>query len=238
MLTPITFLEKDYYSSFNEWIQLYPDLDIHSKPEHLDRIQELIIEDNDVGLAYYFSFFVGYKLYKMQQVILNAKNPAYAFLFASTIPNADIKRLQNVVDTSKNIKYQTKFVCEVNGAKRGKIEKLVVKNQNGKCAYWLLRRFGKISKATKELLFSSGRPRFLYELAKQGLTNNDELATIEDLIIASGSSTYIRLLACNVKGANIDKMEDAILATKDMKQIKKFANSVKGSKLAKMKILF
>jgi hypothetical protein len=236
------FIERAYYPGFNKWFDLYPELDESfvkaNKTDHLDRVQEEIIQADDAELAFYFAYFVPYKRYRMQKVILDAKNASYALLFAQNIQDADIRRLQLLVEKDGNIKLMTKFVCDVEGAKKGQIENLILTEKSAKCAYWLLCRFGKISHKLRNLILTSKCPRFLYQLAKSPLTTKKERIIIEDLIIASKNGTYIRLFARDIEEANLAKLEKAILAGQDMEQIRKFAKAIKGSKLRKMQLLF
>ena len=84
----------------------------------------------------------------------------------------------------------------------------------------------------KEKIIQSEKPKYLFELAKH-LNNQSEINKIEDLIIKSGSFTYMRLFAENIKKSNVDKIEQAVLARDDSEEIRKFATYVRKSKMKK-----
>jgi hypothetical protein len=244
MIIPAVFTSKDYYDDFNTYLDKYPGIDEYDpyQPEDdgfLNQVQDEIIEDKDVSSAFFFAYVARFKMYRMQQLILDQRNTKYSLLFAQYIPGADIHRLQQVVQTSGDLKVMTYFACLVKGAKKGKIENLILKSGRAKFAYMIIKHLGssKVEKF-KEMIIKSKRPRFLYELAKYLLTSRKEMAKIEKLIISSGSPTYLRLFARDIIGANIEKLEEAILETQNMVGIEKFAKAVPRSKLAKMSVLF
>jgi len=82
----------------------------------------------------------------------------------------------------------------------------------------------------KQIIIDSGKPRYLFELAKH-LTTDSDIEMIEDLIIKSNSFTYMRLFAEKIKKANVEKLEQAVLATDNGPEIKKFAKYVRKSKM-------
>jgi hypothetical protein len=84
----------------------------------------------------------------------------------------------------------------------------------------------------KDIILSSGKPRYLFELARH-TTDLGELSNIEDMIIASRSFTYMRLFAEKIKLANVEKLEQAVLDTDNVNEIKKFAKYVRRSKMKK-----
>ena len=69
--------EKEYSKDFVRWSAVYDSVrDIKIKdgysPE-LEDIQNAIIRSNDSALAYFFACYVGYKNYRMQNIILKEK---------------------------------------------------------------------------------------------------------------------------------------------------------------------
>ena len=82
----------------------------------------------------------------------------------------------------------------------------------------------------KEIILESGKPTYLYELAKH-LSSQAEIEQIEDLIIKSNSFTYMRMFAEKIKKANVEKIEQAVIASDNSEEIKKFAKYVKKSKM-------
>jgi hypothetical protein len=169
----------------------------------LEQIQSEIIKTQDAALAYFFAAQFGYKSYRMQQVILDRKDAKYALIFASNIKDCDVRALQKVVAESKKIKYICKFAYLVKNAKRKPLEKLVL---------------------------TSNKPKYIFELA-QHTSNIKNLNTIQDLIIKSGSFTYMRLFAERIKQADVDKIEQAVLDTNNTVEIKKFAKYVRRSRM-------
>lgn len=197
----------------------------------LENLQNEIISAKDSALAYFFTAEFGYKPHRMQKIILDNKDAKYALLFAQDIPNADIKALRRIVVSSKNIKYISRFACFVKGADAKKLESIIIKSKNVKGAHNFLKYVnGADVKKFKDLIIASKCPRYLYALAKH-LTNPQEVAQIEDLIIKSGSFTYMRLFADKIEMANVKKIEQAVLDSDNVKEIKKFAKYVKRSQM-------
>ena len=91
--------DPDIGDDFLRWARICERVNLNSSNS-----EEEIIKNKDAGLAYFFSSDFNYKLYKMQNIILEIKNPKYCFLFAKNIINADVKALQNIILNSKNLK--------------------------------------------------------------------------------------------------------------------------------------
>lgn len=234
--------ESDYSADSLRWIRKleenYPKFGSStSRPsynlEDLEKFQNEIIMENDSALAYFFAMEYPYKQYKMQKVILDNKDPKYAFLFAQNIKNSDVKALQNIVVSAKKIKYICKFACFVKSADLKPLEQIILKSKNAKYAHMVLKHIKNSDvKKFKDLILASGKPRYLFELAKH-LTDPKEISIIEDNIIAANSFTYMRLFAEKIKLANIEKLEQAVLDSDNVNEIKKFAKYVKRSKMKK-----
>lgn len=201
--------------------------------EDLEKLQGEIIRDKDSALAYFFCTEFSYKPHLMQKVILDNRDAKYAFLFAQSIKNCDIRALQKVVLDSKKVKYICKFACFVKGADRKPLEAIILKSKNVKYAHMFIKHVKDIDlKKFKRIILESGKPRYLFELARH-IKDPKELAVIEDEIIKSKSFTYMRLLAEKIKMSNIDKIEQAVLDSDNVNEIKKFAKYVKRSKMKK-----
>lgn len=235
--------ESDYSADILRWIKKIDERQLKTNPyskdisgynpEDLEKLQNEIIETGDTAFAYFFATEFQYKPHRMQKVILDEKDPKYAFLFAQTVKNCDIKALQSVVTDSKKIKYITKFACFVKQADLKPLESIILKSKNVKYAHMYLKHVKNASvEKFKEVILASKKPRYLFELAKH-TKNLDDLAIIEDLIIQASSFTYMRLMAEKIKLANIDKIEQAVLDTENSSEIKKFAKYVRRSKMKK-----
>jgi len=86
--------ESDYSADSLRWLNKIIELNL--KPsDHvgLEKFQDEIIVANDTAMAYFFATEFSYKVWRMQKLILDKKDPKYAFIFALTVPNADIKVL-------------------------------------------------------------------------------------------------------------------------------------------------
>lgn len=202
----------------------------------LESMQDEIVKNNDSALAYFFASDFGYKSYKMQKVILDNKNPQYAFLFAKNIHNSDSKALQNLIFDSKNIKYIAKFACFIHNSDYKKAQKLLLNSKNIKYISLFLKHCKNADyKSLKNIIIKSGKPKYLLQLAKKCKLKKD-ITVIQNLIIKSGSSRYIRLFAQFIKLADQAKLEEAIIELGDICEIKKFAKMVKRSKLANFKL--
>lgn len=214
----------DYF----KWIDRVSQVKRHKTIE-LERLQNEIIRDGSTSYAYFFASEFQYKTYRMQRVILDHKDPKYAYAFALSIPHADIKALQDVVVSSNKIKYITQFACFVKRSDRKLLESIILKSKNVQYAHMFLKHVKNANiKKFRNLILESGKPRYLFELAKH---SPSDIELIEDLIIKSGSFIYMRLLAEKVKQANVDKIERAVLATNNGPEIKKFAQCVRRSKM-------
>jgi len=234
--------QTEFSSDFMRWSEIYTshDLKNHKVKENdskLDAIQETIIKNNDPGLAFNFACDIGYKIYLMQNVILRTRSAKYATLFAQNIVGADITSLQNIVLDSKNMKYICTFAHHVKGVDKNKIEAMILADKNVKGAHILVKHVGSNPNKFKKLIMASGKPRYLYELAKH-LTNKKDLKKIQELIIKSKSPTYARLLAQKFPWSDVEALEQVVLDSGDVKEIKKFALSVKRSMIRNFTILF
>ncbi len=232
--------ENDFSADYLRWIKVVEEkgLKIHKSKinastdiEELESIQNKIEKEKDSALAYFFVIDFPYKIYRMQKVVLEKKDPKYALLFAQNIPGCDIKALQNIVVKSKKIKYICKFACFVNQADRAPLETLILKSKNVKyCHMYVKHVEGADINKFKEIILNSKKPRYLFELARHAKTQY-EISLIEDLIIEVKSFTYIRMMAEKIKNSNIDKLEQAVLDSDNSKEIKKFAKYVRRSKM-------
>lgn len=228
--------EDDYSADSLKWIKRLEEKQLKLatyNQEEIDKFQTEIIQENDSALAYFFACEFPYKRYRMQKIILDNKDPKYSYLFAQNIENADIKALQKIVIDSKKIKYICRFACFVENADVKPLEKLIIKSKNVKYAHMYIKHVkGADINNFKKLILESKKPRYLFELAKH-TTDPQELIVIEDLIIATKSFTYMRLMAEKIKLANVEKIEQAILDTDNTNEIKRFASGVKKSKMKK-----
>ena len=123
--------DPDIGDDFLRWARICERVNLNSSSE-LEELQEEIIKNKDAGLAYFFSCDFNYQLYKMQNIILEIKNPKYCFLFAKNIINADVKALQNIILNSKNLKYITKLGCYVKNVNLKKIQTYLLKSNKKK----------------------------------------------------------------------------------------------------------
>lgn len=226
--------ERDYSTDSIKWFKRTSEINLVSNnQEDLEKLQNEIIAAGDSAMAYFFAVDFAYKNYKMQKLILDKRDAKYAFAFALNVPNADIKSLRKIVLDSAKIKYVTKFACFVKGADRKLLEAAIIKSKRVKYAHMFLKHVkGADVKKFKNIIIDSGKPRYLFELAKH-LESDKEIELIENLIIQSGSFTYMRLFAEKIKKANVDKIEQAVLATDNGPEIEKFAKYVRRSKMKK-----
>jgi len=223
-------MERDFSYDYLRWLNRIDKISIRDTKD-LDQLQREIIANNDPALAYFFAIDYGYQTHRMQKIILEKKDAKYAFLFAQNISFADVKALQQVVMESKSNKYICKFACFVKNADRKSLETIILKSKSVKNAHMYLKHVKDADvKRFKEIIVKSGKPMYLFELAKH-LTDPKEITEIEDLIIASGSFTYMRLFAEKIKSSNIEKLERAVLDSDNVEEIKKFAKYVKRSKM-------
>ncbi len=242
-MTPHDF-SIDYSSDFTRWNKVYVSIkDFKTKDGYsaeLENIQNNIIETQDAALAYFFATDIGYKNYRMQNVILKSSKGKYIFLFAQNIKNADIAALQQACIDSNQINYIVKFGCFIKGSDIKKIESFVLnaKKPQAKYAHMLIKHIPgiKVSKF-KDIIIKSRKPRYLFELAKH-LKSKRDIALLEDIVISCKSKTYIKMFAEKIKGSNLEKLEQAVLDLDDPERIKKFAKYVKGSKMRNFSILF
>lgn len=203
----------------------------HLKHNDIDKLQQFIINTNDFAFAYFFANDFNYKSFLMQKVILDSKNPKYAFLFAQNIQNCDIKALQNIVLESNNLKYICKFGCFIDGADVKVIENLLLHSKNIKYCYSLFKYNKNINlEQFKTIILNSKKPKYLFELAKK-LRSRDEIINIQNILIELKSFTYLRLFAEKIQYADIEKIEQFILDSDNTEEIKKFAIYVKRSKM-------
>jgi len=234
------FADRDHHNDTMRWLSCLKEKNIsfdNKKLNNQDYITDLenfqneIIKNNDVSFAYLFSCEFFHKVYLMQKVVLDCKNPQYAFLFAQNVKGSDIKALQKIVIESNKIKYICKFGCFIPGADRKLIEEIISKSKNAKYAHMFLKHVKNANVSLlKQPIFKAKKPRYLFELAKH-ISDRDDLSIIEDMIIEQQSFLYMRLLAFKVKNIDIDKLENAIIESGNIEELKKFAKYVKKSKM-------
>ena len=228
---------SDYSADSLKWMKQREHLTPPVSEATLKKIQASIIADNDSALAYFFTSDYNYQPHLMQKIILDNKDAKYAFLFASSIPNCDIKALQKVVEESNKIKYICHFACFVKDAYLPPLEEMIIQSNNIKYAHTYLKHVKNANlEKFKKIILASNKPRYLFELAKH-VTNPVELAQIEDNIIQLKSFTYIRLMAEKIKLSNLDKLEQAMLDLDNMQELKKFAKYVKRSRFKRFLIV-
>ena len=227
--------DNDSLDDSLRWIKGLEEKNFPSNPtsKQLELFQNEIVQAGDSALAYFFATELMYKQYRMQKLILDQKDAKYAFMFARYVQNCDIKALQKVVMQSGKIKYITRFACHIRGANRKPLEKLIIQANKVKWVHEYLKHVKPVKiDRFKYIILSSGKPRYLFELAKH-LTDPQDIKQVQDLIIASGSFTYMRLFATKIKTADVEKIERAVLDTENIEEIKKFARYVKKSKMRK-----
>ena len=235
------YVENDFSTDNLRWLKKLEDKNLKPNPlskdqtgynpEELEKLQNEIIKAGDSALAYFFATEFMYKQYRMQKLILDKKDAKYAFMFAQHVKNCDVKALQKLVMDSNKIKYITRFACHVKQADKTPLEDLVIQSDKVKYAHEYLKhvKTADVNKF-KALIISSGKPRYLFELAKH-LKNQEDIDLVQDLIIASGSYTYMRLFAEKIKSANVEKIEQAVLDRENSEEIKKFAKYVRKSRM-------
>jgi hypothetical protein len=177
--------------------------------ESLENLRNEILADNDWALAYFFLTEFDYKPHRMSKIIIDSNDPKYICYLA----------------------------CFVEKSYNQQLERIVIASQNPKYAHLLLKYVKNCdAQQLKPIIVDSKKPRYLFELAKH-LTLLQDISEIEDLIIKSGSHTYMRLFARKIKLANIDKIEQAVLDSNNTEEIKKFAVQVKKSRIRQFLIL-
>ncbi len=219
------YFDKEYYFDYLKWMQF-----ISSFPPSL-YLSEILKNKNPL-LAYFFALEKNNSLPKMQEIILNSKNPKYIFLFAQTICSADVRALQNAIIATNNIKYISKFALFVDKSNFEILEKIILKSKKAKYISMLLasNKWKNIN-LYSNIFLSIKKPKYLFQLAKI-VSNKKIISQIEDEIIKSGSCFYIRMFALKIRDAKLEKLERAILDSGNIKEIKKFAKDIKNSKIS------
>lgn len=239
-------LDKDYWHDHFNYSQLYCNTAIEDDGNEiyisrLEDIQADIIETENAAAASFFALETNYETHKMQRVVLQSNDPKYLTFFARFIKNADIKALQKALfacSEDSKLYYLCQFARFIPQANIKKIQELIVKSNDAHAAHIFLKYIKEASPdKLKKIILTSGKPRYLYYLAKR-LSSAKEITIIEDLIIISKSFLYIRLMAQNISHADLNKLEQFVLDTGNVKEIKKFARSVKNSKSRHLAILF
>jgi hypothetical protein len=206
----------------------------------LDKVQDTIVAAKDAGLAYYCAETYSHRRNRMQEVVLKSQSPRYIFMFAS-LPNADVKALQKALFALGDLKWLSRFACNIPTASIKKITNLVAKEDTAYCASMLIEHLPKIDpdnmKKFKKTILKSKKGKYCYNLAKH-LISRKEIAQIEDLLIEIEAWTYIRLLAQTHPKADIEKLEKAILDSGKVEEVRKFAKAVKQSRSSKLSVLF
>ena len=132
--------ENDYSADSLRWIKQVEEKQLlHDNYQELEKLQNEIIENQDSASAYFFAYEYEYKPYRMQQVVIDGKDPKYSYLFAQNIKNADIKALQKIVINSGKPKYICKFACFVRGADLKLLEGPIIKSKNVKYAHMFIK---------------------------------------------------------------------------------------------------
>lgn len=212
------------------------------KRERLDKFQELeqyVIPKQNPFLAWRLALEARsyYNISELENIIIGSKSPEFIFRFARTIKKANINRLQQAMEETKNIVYISEFICFIPTSDPSNIENLLNIYKNPRAAYIYLRYFrGANLEAIKDILLKSKKPRYVYEVAKK-TKKSEDIELIQDIIINSKSNAYVRLFAKHIPGADIKKLEDRIIKTQDIEEIKKFAKVIKTPRMEKILFL-
>lgn len=173
---------------------------------------------------------VEYPVSDIEQLIIDFDEPHFIYRFAREVKHANIDKLQNAIIDIGDLQYIARFGCFIDRADTELIETILVEANNAQAAYAYISysRTPNIDKF-KHIFLKSKKPRYLYALA-QHINNSDELALIEDMVMAGKSYMYIRLFAKNIRGASLAKAEARLLKSKNLTEIKKFVQQVPGSR--------
>ena len=216
------------------WLTLTEDT--WSVKKEMLELQQMIIDSNDPALAYFFARDIKFEPHKMQAIILASDNLLFTVLFAANIPNADIKALQAKVIKSNDLQKVVEFACFVPNSDYKALEKIVVKSGSAKHAAALLKHSPRASVSNlQRIILASRTPSHLLELARR-IRSKKTLRIIEDIIVASKSAKYCRLLA-RIKGTSVKRLEQVVMESGNAKEIKALART-KTSQAAALSILF
>lgn len=200
--------DAEYNTNHLRWLDIVSTY--QSPSTHiLDRWRQEIISNQDAALAYFFALdFPHHKPHRSRRVVLETANEKYAFVFCLHIKNADLKALLDVIVSSNNIKIITRCICFLPNIHHKDFTRL------------------------KNAILNSGKPRYLFELAKILPPNKkSDIHKIQQILLRTKSLTYLRLFAEQIEGADIEVIEQVFLDSQDTKEIKKFARSIKKSKM-------
>jgi hypothetical protein len=205
------------------------------------QLESYVVSKCNPASAYRLALEVNNKnisITKLQNIIIKSRSSLYLFRFARDIKKANVKRLQNCIVKTKDINNITKFACFVRGANKSQIQDLILAHKSAKCSYMYI-KYVPLCDANvfKNLILSSKRPRYLFELA-QHIKSKKDLNIIQDLILESKSYTYVRLFAKNINGADIIRLEDKILQSGNIDEIKKFSKAIPTDRNKRIAVLF
>lgn len=163
-------------------------------------------------------------------------NNRYLFMMALNVRGSNIKKLQQAVINTKNPDLMAEFCCFVKGCDADLLEKLIIDHKIPRASYIIIRFLNncQIDKH-KKILIKSRKSRYLYACALKS-NSIEELRIIEDLIIKNRSHYYVRLMA-TLPNADIEKLENRIIASENFEEIRKMYQITKTSRLAKYVLL-
>jgi len=190
-------------------------------------IAEKVLSQKNKYHAYFYCLKFKYKSKKVEKIILDSKDPKFAFLFYRDV-NCDKSLMRKILFESNSSKYLSKM-AELNSSYFKKAKKVVLNNQDEQSAISLLR----INKDSKliNMVIKSKKPKYVYNLYKIiGYSKK-----IEDKLIELGNIKYLAYFAKDKK-SNLEKIENFVRMSNKQKDILFFAEKVERSKLHELLI--
>ena len=225
-------------------ISFYAIRQIKDKKEFRERARKLerfILSQKNALATYRLALEIdsrGLSTKRLESHIIAIADPRYLIRFARDIRGSSTLRLQeSLLELNCAPGQWAMFGIAVKGADREKIEKLIIKSGDAKAAYLCLRYFKHPNiKKLKDLIIRSKRPRYLFYLTSH-IKSKKDLKLIQDLIIASGNATYMRMFAKYISCADVLALEEAIIETGNVRQIQRFAIELRTSRALRLSIL-
>ena len=246
----------DGYSSYEKWTDRFlitSDIEILCNLTIIDGANIEAIEDLVIKLATLDSYIefvkraanINFK--KLEDAYIskvkktNAKGFAYVD-FVCSVPNADVKKFENVILQAKDYDAAYEFATRVKDANVGKLVRFIIdgfqkENALSKGTYYVYLKIlakhvqGKDLELVINEILRISTP---IELCQLAVFNKFDSKIAEKALIKAKDGESIRVFAANIPTANIEALEDVEIKHGDTKNLVMFAVSVPKSNIDKI----
>lgn len=191
-------------------------------------VLSIVLELNIKQYLYFYSLFYSSNRKEIENKIIKAKDPKFAFLFFKDI-KCNKSKMKNVILNSASSKYIMKL-AELDSSAIPAALNIILKNNDSMNALNLIKKFNIKNYNIVKIILKSNKPKHLLSLSKITKEKNI-LSKIENKLIKYNHFKYLTYFAVNNVNYDITKIEKFIKKHGSYDDALFFAKKVKRSKL-------